>query len=169
MVEAADIDGLSLQYLIDADGDNLPRPPSDPNEPGKPLDYLIARMSVTHAQVRYDNRVQQIAATVPLLSISVKGDRLTDRHAVSLSSRNGQLHATDRDVRLDSLSADLDLGKDDVRIAHAAMDAEERNSKSAARLRASTIRVSTRGCVPSSTWHAPRRLASMAPGSRTLP
>ena len=124
VVEAADIDGLSLHYLIDADGDNLPRPPSDPNEPSKPLDYLIARMSVTHAQVRYDNRVQQIAATVPLSSMSVKGDRLTDRHAVSLSSRDGQLHATGRDVRLDSLSADLDLGKDDVRVAHATMDAE---------------------------------------------
>ena len=123
VVEAADIDGLSLQYLIDADGDNLPRPPSDPNEPSEPLDYLIARMSVTHAQVRYDNRVQEIAATVHLSSISVKGDRLTDRHAVSLSSRDGHLHATGRDVRLDSLSADLDLGKDDVRVAHATMDA----------------------------------------------
>jgi len=125
VVESATMEGVTLHYVVHADGtDNVPRSPGDPDAPSEPLDYLIASLAVSNAHVRYENRAQQIDASVPVRSMSVKGNRLTDRHAVSLIAADGEVQASGRRARLDHLSADLDAGDDDLRVAHATVDAE---------------------------------------------
>ena len=124
VVESATADGARVHYLVDENGDNLPRPPSDPNAPDEPLDYLIADLTITGADVRYDDRVQQIDATLPVRSLTISGDRTTDRHDIALVASDGRVLAQGRDVRLASLAAELELGDDDVEIARATLDAE---------------------------------------------
>ncbi len=124
VVESAALDGARVHYLVDADGDNLPRPPRDPNAPSQPVDYLVASLSATNATVRYENRAQQIDVVMPVQTLSVRGDRLTDRHAISLSAQDGRLRAEGRDVRVTALSADFSLGDDDVDIVNARVEAE---------------------------------------------
>ena len=113
-----------MHYLIDANGDNLPRPPSDPNAPGQELHYLIAGLTLADAQVRYDDRVQQLDATIPITSVTVSGDRATSRHIVSVTANGGRVLARGRDVQLAHLGADLVVGKDDVEITRATLEAE---------------------------------------------
>ena len=56
MLESGAADGVAVHYVVDANGrDNVPRPPSDPNQPSQPLDYLIAQLHVRSARVRYEN------------------------------------------------------------------------------------------------------------------
>ena len=123
VVESARADRARIHYLVDSQGDNLPRPPSDPNAPDQPMDYLIASLTVTGAHVEYDNRVQDITARLPVESLAVTGDRATERHDVSLAAGGGRLLAEGRDVRLETLTARLSLGDDDVDIERAVMEA----------------------------------------------
>ena len=67
VVQSSVADEVVVHYFVDADGrDNLPRPLTDPNEPKKPLDYLIADLSIPNARVRFEDRAQQIDAVLPL-------------------------------------------------------------------------------------------------------
>jgi hypothetical protein len=100
VVEAGLIEGARIHYLIDENGDNLPRPPSDPNAPGQEIDYLIARLTFADAQVRYDNRVQRLDATLPIMSVTVSGVHATNRHAISVTANGGRVLAQGRDVQL---------------------------------------------------------------------
>jgi uncharacterized protein involved in outer membrane biogenesis len=124
VVESAVLDGARVHYLVDAGGDNLPRMPRDPNAPDQPADYLVASLTATGAHVEYDDRVRAISAVLPVRSLTMRGDRLTDRHAIAIDAAGGRLRAEGRDVRLDSLSAELDLGDDDVDIGRAVLVSE---------------------------------------------
>ena len=125
VVESGMLEGVKVHYVVHADGtDDVPRPPRDPDAPSEPLDYLIASLAVSNATVRYENRAQQIDATFPVRTTSVQGNRVTDRHAVSLVATGGELQARGRRARLDRLSANVDLGDDDLRVMNARADAE---------------------------------------------
>jgi outer membrane protein assembly complex protein YaeT len=125
LVESAVAEGLDIHYVVDENGrDNLPHPPQTTDQPRKPIDYLLADLSVPNARIRYENRAQQIDLTVPAASLSVKGNPLTDRHDVALSVSEGVLRVRDRRARLDRLSGKFDLGRDDLRIERADLDAE---------------------------------------------
>jgi len=124
VVESGSVDGIRVRYLVDENGDNLPRPLANPDEPSRDLDYLIEELSVTDVEVRYENRVQQIDAVVPVQSVTIKGHRATDRHDVTLASANGRVMAGRREFRLERLDAAVDLGKDDVKISRATLEAE---------------------------------------------
>src|SRR5689334_19229072 len=85
VVQSGSIDDVDVHYVVDDQGrDNLPRPPSDPSQPSKPLDYLISSLTVSNARVRYENRAQQIDAQLPVSSITITGNSVTDRHLIRL-------------------------------------------------------------------------------------
>ena len=115
VVQSGDVSDVHVHYFVDAQGrDNLPRPPRDPDNPTEPLDYLVSALSVRDATVRYENRAQQIDATMPVSSIEVNGNDLTDRHEITLEAANGQVQVQDQHARIDRLIGQLDLGEDDV-------------------------------------------------------
>jgi len=124
VVESGAVEGARVLYLVDGNGDNLPRPPSDPNKPARGLDYLIEDLKISDAEVRYENRLQRVDATLPLESLTITGHRATNRHDLALVAANGRAQAQGRDLQLSRLTAALDLGKDDVEISRAALDVE---------------------------------------------
>lgn len=125
VIESGGIDGVRVHYFVSESGeDNLPRPPHNPNEPGQPINYLIAGLSVPNARIRYENRAQAIDLTLPSVSLSVDGDAITDRHDVTIDAASGELSLRGRDVHLDRFSAALDLGRDDASIERAELEAE---------------------------------------------
>jgi len=115
VVESGEASGVSVHYVVMEDGsDNLPRTQTDPDKPGEPLDYLVDALRVTDARVRYENREQQVDVVMPVEALSVDGNPLTDRHRVVLRAAGGTARAQGRDVRVNTLSTDLDVGRDDV-------------------------------------------------------
>jgi len=124
VVESGAVEGARVLYLADENGDNLPRPPSDPNKPGRELDYLIEDLKISDAEVRYENRLQRVDATLPVELLTITGHRVTNRHDIALVAANGRVRAQGRELQLARLTAALDLGKDDVEISRAALDAE---------------------------------------------
>lgn len=125
VLEDADVDGVRLHYFVNEDGvDNLPRPPSDPDNPGRPIDYLIAGLRVPNASIRYENRQRDIDVVLPSVSLTMAGDALTDRHDVTLAAEGGNARLQQRSATLDRIEAVIDLGRDDVRIERAELAAE---------------------------------------------
>ena len=125
VVQAADASGVRLHYFVNEQGvDNLPRPVSDPDQPSQPVDYLIANLQVPDAVIRYENRAQQIDLTLPRASLTMKGNAIAERHAVTIEANGGEARLGDRSAHLDRLGAVLDLGKDDVKIERAEIEAE---------------------------------------------
>jgi outer membrane protein assembly complex protein YaeT len=117
VLESGAADGVAVHYFVDANGrDNVPRPPADPKQPSQPLDYLIEQLHVRSANVRYENVPQRIDVTIPVSSIEVEGNALTDRHAVRLEAAEGTVVVQDRRATLDRLAGAVDLGEDDLRI-----------------------------------------------------
>jgi outer membrane protein assembly factor BamA/autotransporter translocation and assembly factor TamB len=123
VVQSGTVDDVDIHYFVDEQGrDNLPRPPKDPDESQKPLDYLVSLFEIDRAHVRYENRAQQIDAQLPLSSIEVNGNDLTDRHEIRLDAAQGDVRVRDRQVRIDRMSGQVDLGKDDVSIERLEVD-----------------------------------------------
>jgi outer membrane protein assembly complex protein YaeT len=117
VVQSGSIEDVDVHYFVDEQGrDNLPRPPKDPNEPAKPLDYLVQTLSVSRAHVRYENRTEQIDAQLPVSSIQITGNGITDRHLIHLQAAAGDVRVQDRHAAIDRLEGDVDTGDDDVAI-----------------------------------------------------
>jgi len=117
VVQSGSIEDVDIHYVVDERGrDNLPRPPKDPNTPEKPLDYLVQKLSVSRAHVRYENRAQQIDAQLPVSSIQVTGNEVTDRHLIHLQAAGGDVRVQDRRAAIARLEGDVDTGGDDVAI-----------------------------------------------------
>jgi uncharacterized protein involved in outer membrane biogenesis len=73
VVDSGVVDGVDIHYFVGADGrDNLPRPLSDPNEPEKPLDYLIAHLTAPNARVHYEYRAQGVDVELPAAKSHVR-------------------------------------------------------------------------------------------------
>ena len=124
VVDSGVVDGVDVHYFVDADGrDNLPRPLADPNQPEKPLDYLIAHLTAPNARVHYENRAQGIDLLLPLERVDITGSELTERHRIQFTSGATQLRLQQRHTAVDRVSGDLDLGADDVRVERLAADA----------------------------------------------
>lgn len=124
VVESGALHGVNIHYFVDEHGHaNLPRPPANPDQPGEPLDYLVAELVVNNASLRYENLAQAIDLTLPVPSLTVEGDHTTDRHEVRLMARAGRLRFHDRATTLEQISGELDLGKDDVNITRLDVDA----------------------------------------------
>lgn len=125
VLQSGEAEGVNVHYLIAADGrDNLPRPPSDPEQPSEPLDYLIEELRVRSANVRYENQPQRIDVTLPIDTLDVNGDALEDRHTVRVESSGGRLVLQDRTAAIERLSGVVDLGEDDARIERVELDSE---------------------------------------------
>ena len=125
VLQGGEAEGINVHYLVAADGrDNLPRPPSDPEQPSQPLDYLIEELRVQNARVRYENQPQRIDVTLPISSMTVEGDALTDRHTVQLEAANGRLVLDDRTIAVGQLNGEVDLGEDDARVERVELVAE---------------------------------------------
>jgi len=125
VVQSGNVDNVDIHYFVDEQGrNNLPRPPADPESPREPLDYLISSLSIVKANVRYENRAQQIDARLPLSSVEVRGNELTDRHRIELDAAGGALQLEDRQAAIDRVDGNVDLGEDDVTIERLAIDTE---------------------------------------------
>jgi len=117
VVESGTVEDVMVHYVVDEQGrNNLPRPPADPNAPHKPLDYLVSSLTIARAQVRYENRAEQIDAQLPLSSIEVDGSDLTNRHEIQFEAAGGNVHVQDREAAIDRAAGTVDLGEDDVTI-----------------------------------------------------
>ena len=117
VVDTGSVEDVDIHYFVDADGrDNLPRPLADPNEPRKPLDYLIANLSA-NGRLRYENRAQDIDLVLPLDKVAITGDALTDRHQISVESSGGQARIEQRSAAIDRLAGEIDLGDDDLKVS----------------------------------------------------
>jgi outer membrane protein assembly complex protein YaeT len=124
-IESGELEGIEIHYFVDEGGlDNLPRPIRKADEPEKPLDYLISKFLVTHATVRYENRLRDLEVTLPISNLEVKGDRFSDRHVITVQSAGGSARIQERRVHLDRLAGSIDLGEDDVRVEQLALDTE---------------------------------------------
>ncbi len=124
-VESGDLDGIRIHYFVDERGfDNLPRPIRKADEPDTPVNYLISNLIATNASLRYENRVRDIDVTLPISNVTVKGNRLTDRHAITLQSAGGTARMEQRRVGVDQLAGSIDLGDDDVRVDELELEAE---------------------------------------------
>ena len=116
VVQSGEADGVTVHYVVDAQGrDNLPRPPHDPEQPSRPLDYLIEELHVTNANVHYEQRAQRIDVVLPISSIELEGNALTDRHTVRLAAGKGTMVVQERKALLDAIDGELEFGEDDVR------------------------------------------------------
>jgi outer membrane protein assembly factor BamA/autotransporter translocation and assembly factor TamB len=128
VVESGSVEGVNVHYFVDEQGrDNLPRPPTDPNQPNEPLDYLISALTVSNARVRYENRAQQIDAELPVSSVDVTGNRLTDRHHVTLQAAAGRVRVKDRTTPIDRLFGEIEW--DDAEVEVAKLDVESEGSR----------------------------------------
>ena len=125
VVQSGDVDRIDIHYFVDEEGrDNVPRPPRDTDAPRKPLDYLVSSLSITNANVRYDNRAQQIDAQLPLASVEVRGNALTNRHDIQLDAGGGAVQARDRRAAIDRLTGRVNAGADDLSIERLELEAE---------------------------------------------
>jgi outer membrane protein assembly complex protein YaeT len=124
VVQSGTVDGVDIHYFVDEQGrNNLPRPPANPDEPRRPLDYLVSSLEIDRAHVRYENRAQQIDAQLPLSSIAVDGSDLTDRHEIRFDAAQGDVRVGERQAVIDRLAGLVDLGEDDVSIERLELDA----------------------------------------------
>jgi outer membrane protein assembly complex protein YaeT len=125
VVQSGDVDGIDLHYVVDEEGrDNVPRPPRDPDAPSKPLDYLVSSLSIANANMRYENRAQQIDAQLPLGSARVRGNAITNRHDIQFDAGGGAVQARTRRAAIDRLTGQLNLGADDLSIEQLRLEAE---------------------------------------------
>jgi outer membrane protein assembly complex protein YaeT len=124
VVQSGTIEDVDIHYVVDEQGrTNLPRPPADPNAPSKPLDYLVSSLSVERANVRYENRAEQIDAQLPLTSVTVSGNDLTNRHDIQFEAAAGNVRARDRQAAIDRAAGRIDLGENDVAIERLEVEA----------------------------------------------
>jgi len=125
VVESGTVEGVNVHYVVDEQGrDNLPRPLTDPNQPSEPLDYLIAALTVSNATVRYENRAQQIDAELPVSSIDVRGNPVTDRHRVVLAAAGGRVRVGDRTTPIDRIDGEAEWDDREVALARLDIDSE---------------------------------------------
>ncbi|RPI57832.1 MAG: hypothetical protein EHM55_00405 [Acidobacteria bacterium] len=116
VLQSGHAEGVSIHYVTDEAGrDNVPRPPSDPDRPSEPLDYLVEELVVTRGTVRYEQRAEDIDASIAVSAVEVHGSAATDRHSVRLAAGPGNISMENRRVTIEALTAVLDAGDDDVR------------------------------------------------------
>ena len=125
VLDSGTVEGVRIHYFVNEDGvTNLPRPPADPDNPGRPIDYLIADLEVPNASLRYENRQRDIDIALPSASVTMQGRVLVDRHDLTIEANGGTARLQQRTVNLDRIAATLDLGRDDVTIERAELAAE---------------------------------------------
>ncbi len=125
VLESGNVEGVRLHYFVNENGvDNLPRKPTDPDSPGRPIDYLISDLDVPNANVRYENRQRDIDITLPSATVAISGNALTDRHEVTIDAPGGTARVQQRAITIDRLATTIDLGRDDLRIERAELAAE---------------------------------------------
>jgi uncharacterized protein involved in outer membrane biogenesis len=125
VVESGTVEGVNVHYFVDEQGrDNLPRPLTDPNKPNEPLDYLISALTVSNTRLRYENRAQQIDAELPLSSVDVTGNRLTDRQRAVLTAAAGHVRVKDRTTPIDRLLGEIEWNDEQVKVAKLDVDAK---------------------------------------------
>jgi outer membrane protein assembly complex protein YaeT len=125
VVDAADAEGVRVHYYVNEQGvDNLPMPPADPGQSSKPIDYLIADLKVPDASVRYEDHARDIDAVFPHAAVTMAGNAATRRHTITVDANGGDARMQQRSAHLDRVSAVLDLGRDDVKVARSEIAGE---------------------------------------------
>ena len=95
VVQSGVVEDLDLQFVVDGDGrDNVPRPTSDPNHPGKSFDYLVSSLSISNGRVRYTDRARHADLSVSLLPVQLTGNAATAR--LHLPVERTRRHDSDR-------------------------------------------------------------------------
>ena len=117
VVQSGVVEDLDLQFVVDGDGrDNVPRPTSDPNHPGKSFDYLVSSLSISNGRVRYTDRARHADLSVSLLPVQLTGNAATARLHLPVESTDGTIQIGSRTDIVNRVSGLLDLGRDDLNI-----------------------------------------------------
>jgi outer membrane protein assembly complex protein YaeT len=125
VVESGQAEGVRVHYVVDAQGrHNLPQPRRDRDRPRKQLDYLVEDLHVRDAAMRYEHRANDIDLTLPISSIDVEGNPLTDRHQLRLQAADGRLALQERRLTIDAFSATGSVGDDDATIEKLSLSGE---------------------------------------------
>lgn len=117
VVDSGVIENVDVQYVVDVNGrDNLPRLPANPDKTGQPLDYLIKKLSVPDARLRYVNRTRQLDVGLSLAPVQMTGNAITGRHQIRFESAGGQIQIENHLEHIGHVSGAIDLGRDDLRV-----------------------------------------------------
>jgi hypothetical protein len=129
VIDAAILDGVEIHVRVDEDGrSNLPfedevRAPDDGGDAA--FDVRVADMQVRRARVRYEDASRQLDVTMPVGELVVDGSELTGRHDVILAAGPGAIRLGERAADVDRIEARVEIGRDDVVIAGALVEALE--------------------------------------------
>jgi outer membrane protein assembly complex protein YaeT len=103
-IQDGEVANPAIHVVIDQQGrDNIPRPPEKEESE---TEYLIDSFRVSGGTVQFDDRRQQIAASLPLSSITIDGNPLTNTHDIQLKTAEpGQVAFQQRTLPLRDLTA----------------------------------------------------------------
>jgi len=129
VVESGTLDDVDVHYLVDEQGrSNIPHAPPPTHAPTPTqrasTDYLISWLSISAAHVRYEDRPRRLDAQLPIRAIVVNGNPLTGAHAIHVDAAGGDVRLADERVAIDRLHANGVLGRDDLAIDRAVIDAD---------------------------------------------
>ena len=126
VVQAGSLEDVDVHYLVNARGeDNLPRPASGPETPRPAFDVFVSSFSIANARLRYENRLRNIDARLPLQSIEVRGDERNGRQSIVFTGAGGAVTFRDYTTAIDRLQGRAALGRDDLRIDRIGIDSSE--------------------------------------------
>jgi uncharacterized protein involved in outer membrane biogenesis len=115
-IQDGEITNPVIHIVIDEQGrDNIPRPPEKEEE--SETEYLIDAFRVSGGSLRFEDRRQQIAASLPLSHITVDGNPLTNSHEIQLKTAEpGQVAFQQRTLPVRDLAADVLLEEDALNV-----------------------------------------------------
>ncbi len=110
-VRDAEIANPKIHVVVDEKGrDNLPHPPEEKESPE--TDYLVEKLRLSGGSLRFEERRQQIDASLPLWQVAIDGNLLTKDHTVRLETRQpGQIAFQQRTLPVQSITAEVALQK----------------------------------------------------------
>ena len=118
VVERGTVTHPTVHVVLDeGDRSNLPQLPQrdDAGERAEPIEYLIRRVSISDAQLRFEDRRQGLDIRLPVNSIEVQGQQVS-QHRVRLTAGGGQVRLLDRQADIERVSGELVIDRDAIRV-----------------------------------------------------
>jgi outer membrane protein assembly complex protein YaeT len=117
VIQSGTVEDVEVHYVQGDQGhDNLPRPPREADTQSGRLDYFVSSLSIARARVHYENRTGGVDARLPLDSIDVTGNDVTQRHQIRIHASGGAVRVRDRQTPIRRLQCDASIGRDDASI-----------------------------------------------------
>jgi Omp85 superfamily domain len=116
VVEEGAITRPTVHVVLEADRSNLPQFPEQPKEePSEPIDYFIRQLSVSDAEVRFEDRRHQLGVRLPMPIIDVRG-QMVSQDRVRLLAGGGQVRLHERQANIERVVGDVVIDRDGIRV-----------------------------------------------------